>query len=99
MAAFAGDRWRCELPNHDIFTKMRDGVLSDGRARHSSAVKDLSFCLGADLFVWDEADSVFHTANLRQLDCEETPSSAQYQASTLHRAPAPVQKLPRSSVR
>ncbi|XP_028823533.1 LOW QUALITY PROTEIN: nucleoporin 88 [Denticeps clupeoides] len=79
MAAFAGDRWRCELPNHDIFTKMRDGVLSDGRARHSSAVKDLSFCLGADLFVWDEADSVFHTANLRQLDCEETPSSAQYQ--------------------
>ncbi|KAI5089449.1 nuclear pore complex protein Nup88 [Silurus meridionalis] len=76
MAALAGDRWRDELPDHEIFRKLQEsrGLEPQGTSRR--IVKNLTFCLDGDLFVWDNVESVFYTTNLRQLNCELT---AKYQ--------------------
>ncbi|KAJ3589985.1 hypothetical protein NHX12_007942 [Muraenolepis orangiensis] len=78
MAAFGGDRWRHELPNHDVFRKLRHETLlhtepggGGGSAKRRAAAKQLSFCLDGDLFVWSEAERALLTADLRRLNAGE----------------------------
>uniref|UniRef100_A0A673Z978 Nucleoporin 88 n=1 Tax=Salmo trutta TaxID=8032 RepID=A0A673Z978_SALTR len=78
MAAFAGERWRSELPSHDIFYKLREELDLEPKANCRTA-KSLTFCLNGDIFLWDDADSVFYTTNLRQLNSEDSFESVKYQ--------------------
>ncbi|KAJ7996997.1 hypothetical protein DPEC_G00224340 [Dallia pectoralis] len=68
MAAFAGERWRNELPAHDIFNKLREKLDLQPNASCRRSAKNLTFCLNGDIFVWNDADGVFYTTNLRQLN-------------------------------
>ncbi|XP_066552165.1 nucleoporin 88 [Amia ocellicauda] len=79
MAALAGERWRSELPGHEIFTKLRENAGFQRRGSGRTSAKNLAFCLNGDLFVWDEADKVFYTTNLRYLNSEEGCDGAKYQ--------------------
>ncbi|KAJ0021903.1 hypothetical protein NQD34_009393 [Periophthalmus magnuspinnatus] len=82
MAAFNTEQWRNYLPNHSIFTRIRENVLSEANGNERRVAKNLAFCLGADFFLWDETARAFHTTNLRQLNLpQEDPSSndASYQ--------------------
>ncbi|XP_071768633.2 nucleoporin 88 [Centroberyx gerrardi] len=79
MAAFAGERWLSELPNHNIFSKLREKLDSEPKANDRRIAKNLTFCLNGDFFVWNDADRAFHTTNLRQLNSEESRGSGNYQ--------------------
>ncbi|XP_056139006.1 nucleoporin 88 [Lampris incognitus] len=79
MAALAGERWRNELPQHAVFSKLRDDLDSEPKAHDRRVVKNLTFCLNGDFFVWDEVDCVFHTTNLRQLNSGECAGSGSFQ--------------------
>ncbi|XP_029923535.1 nucleoporin 88 [Myripristis murdjan] len=72
MAASADERWPKELPNHHIFTKLREQLESEAGAADGKTAKNLIFCLNADFFVWDDADRVFYTTNLRQVSPERS---------------------------
>ncbi|KAM9811849.1 nucleoporin 88 isoform X1 [Syngnathus typhle] len=71
MAAFGTDRWLNSLANHDIFKKIRDGLDSEPKTSERALAKNLTFCLGADFFLWDDVERVFYTTNLRQLNVAE----------------------------
>ncbi|KAM3874960.1 nucleoporin 88 [Diretmus argenteus] len=71
MAAIAGERWLSELANHRVFSKLREKLDSEPKANDRGVAKNLTFCLNADFFVWNDVDRVFYTANLRQLNSEE----------------------------
>ncbi|KAM9318105.1 nucleoporin 88 [Pholidichthys leucotaenia] len=75
MAAFGGEKWLNDLPNHTIFKCIREKLESEPNERE--VAKNLTFCLGGDLFVWDYADSVFYTTNLRQLNTDGSPERYQ----------------------
>ncbi|XP_042342619.1 nucleoporin 88-like [Plectropomus leopardus] len=77
MAAFGTERWLNDLPNHNIFQKIRDKLDTETTTNEKGIAKNLTFCLGGDLFVWDDTDRVFYTTNLRQLNTDE--SSGKYQ--------------------
>uniref|UniRef100_A0A4W6CJE6 Nucleoporin 88 n=1 Tax=Lates calcarifer TaxID=8187 RepID=A0A4W6CJE6_LATCA len=79
MAAFGAERWLNDLPNHSIFKKIREKLESELNTNERGIAKNLTFCLGGDLFVWDDADRVFYTTNLRQLSPDESRSSGNYQ--------------------
>ncbi|XP_077421846.1 nucleoporin 88 [Vanacampus margaritifer] len=71
MAAFGTDRWLNALANHDIFKKIRDKLDSEPKSSERAVAKNLTFCLGADFFLWDDVDRVFYTTSLRQLNAED----------------------------
>ncbi|XP_062241935.1 nucleoporin 88 [Platichthys flesus] len=71
MAAFGAERWVSELPNHTIFRRIREKSEWDRHRGERGAAKNLTFCLGGDFFVWDDAERLFYTTNLRQLNAEE----------------------------
>ncbi|XP_026187459.1 nucleoporin 88 [Mastacembelus armatus] len=77
MAAFSGDRWLSDLPNHAIFEKIREKLGLEPCSNEKGVAKNLTFCLGGDFFVWDDVDRVFYTTNLRQLDSDETRGNCQ----------------------
>ncbi|KAM3616226.1 uncharacterized protein V6R79_014634 [Siganus canaliculatus] len=79
MAAVSTERWLDGLPNHTIFNKIRERLSLEPNTNGKAIAKNLSFCLGGDFFVWDDADRVFYTTNLRQLNSEESGSSGNYQ--------------------
>uniref|UniRef100_A0A3B4WS50 Uncharacterized protein n=1 Tax=Seriola lalandi dorsalis TaxID=1841481 RepID=A0A3B4WS50_SERLL len=81
MAAFGAERWLNDLPNHTIFKKIREKLDSEHNTNESGVAKNLTFCLGGDFFLWDDADRVFYTTNLRQLNSDESRSSGNYQTS------------------
>ena len=83
MAAFGGERWLHELPNHNIFTKLREVLHSEPKANVKRAAKNLTFCLDCDLFVWNDVDRVFYTTNLRQLNSDEDESCGRGNFQTL----------------
>ncbi|XP_029027303.1 nucleoporin 88 [Betta splendens] len=80
MAAFGGERWLNDLPNHAIFKNIRDKLDYERNRGKKEVAKNLTFCLGGDLFVWDDTDRVFYTTNLRQLNSDEGPRSGSFQA-------------------
>ncbi|XP_019717065.1 nucleoporin 88 [Hippocampus comes] len=71
MAAFGADRWLNGLANHEIFKKIRDKLDSEPKTSERALAKNLTFCLGADFFLWDDVDRVFYTTSLRQLNAAE----------------------------
>ncbi|XP_034024401.1 nucleoporin 88 [Thalassophryne amazonica] len=71
MAAVSSERWLNELPNHDIFKKLRQNLDSEANGKGGGVAKNLTFCLDGDFFVWDDAERVFYTTNLRRLNSEE----------------------------
>ncbi|KAM9358987.1 nucleoporin 88 [Symphorus nematophorus] len=77
MAALGAERWMDGLPNHSVFKKIREKLDLEPSATERGVAKNLTFCLGGDFFVWDDADRVFYTTNLRQLNSDE--SSGNYQ--------------------
>ncbi|XP_036931901.1 nucleoporin 88 [Acanthopagrus latus] len=79
MAAFSAERWLDGLPNHGIFKKIRENLDLDRSSNERGVAKNLTFCVGVDFFVWDDADRVFYTANLRQLNSDESHGSGNYQ--------------------
>ncbi|XP_031142840.1 nucleoporin 88 [Sander lucioperca] len=79
MAAMSTERWLNDLPNHTIFQKIRGKLDLKPNANERGFAKNLTFCLGGDLFVWDDTDRVFYTTNLRQLNTDESRSSGNYQ--------------------
>ncbi|MCI4394556.1 hypothetical protein PGIGA_G00170270 [Pangasianodon gigas] len=79
MATLAADRWRDELPGHEIFCKLQESRNLEPQGTSRRIVKNLTFCLNGDLFVWDNVKSVFYTTNLRQLNSELTSHTAKYQ--------------------
>ncbi|MEQ2270644.1 Nucleoporin 88 [Xenotaenia resolanae] len=79
MAAFGADRWLNDLPNHTIFKKIRERLDSESGTNEKETAKNLTFCLGGDFFLWDDAEGVFYTTNLRQLNSAEPESSGKYQ--------------------
>uniref|UniRef100_A0A3P8T300 Uncharacterized protein n=1 Tax=Amphiprion percula TaxID=161767 RepID=A0A3P8T300_AMPPE len=79
MAAFGAERWLNDLPNHAIFNIIRDKLDSETNLNERGVAKNLTFCLGGDFFVWDDADRLFYTTNLRQLNSDEDPGSGKYQ--------------------
>lgn len=79
MAAFSADRRLDGLPNHGIFRKIRENLDLESSSSERGVAKNLTFCVGVDFFVWDDADRVFYTANLRQLNSDESHSSGNYQ--------------------
>ncbi|XP_074496359.1 nucleoporin 88 [Sebastes fasciatus] len=83
MAAFGTERWLNELPNHAIFQKIRGKLDLEPTSNERGVAKNLTFCLGGDLFVWDDVDRVFYTTNLRQLNTEESRSSSGNHHQTL----------------
>lgn len=70
MAAFGTERWLNDLPNHAIFQKIRDKLDREPNGNERGVAKNLTFCLGGDLFVWDDSDRVFYTTNLRHLNTD-----------------------------
>uniref|UniRef100_A0A8C6KQ50 Nucleoporin 88 n=1 Tax=Nothobranchius furzeri TaxID=105023 RepID=A0A8C6KQ50_NOTFU len=70
MAAFGAERWLNNLPNHTIFRKLRETLDLESRSNEREVAKNLTFCLGGDFFVWDNAERVFYTTNLRQLNSD-----------------------------
>ncbi|XP_037533576.1 nucleoporin 88 isoform X1 [Nematolebias whitei] len=76
MAAFGSERWLGDLPNHAIFKKIREKLDLESKSNEKEVVKNLTFCLGGDFFVWDDSESVFYTTNLRQLNSEEESESS-----------------------
>lgn len=83
MAAFSAEQWLNELPNHIIFKKLREKLDSEVSSNEREVVKNLTFCLGGDFFVWDDVDRVFYTTNLRQLNSESRLSGNQQHHQTL----------------
>ncbi|XP_054465186.1 nucleoporin 88 [Anoplopoma fimbria] len=79
MAAFGTERWLSDLPNHSIFQKIRQKLDLEPNTNERGVAKNLTFCLGGDLFVWDDTDRVFYTTNLRHLNTDESPGSGNYQ--------------------
>ncbi|KAM6969732.1 nucleoporin 88 [Aplochiton taeniatus] len=79
MAALAGEQWQSELPNHDIFVTLRHKLEIEPDSSCRKAAKNLTFCLNGDFFVWNDADSVFYTTNLRQLNSDVSTGSVSYQ--------------------
>uniref|UniRef100_A0A3Q3QH13 Uncharacterized protein n=1 Tax=Monopterus albus TaxID=43700 RepID=A0A3Q3QH13_MONAL len=79
MAAFGVERWLNDLPNHAIFKKIQEKLGSEPSTNERDIAKNLTFCLGGDFFLWNDADSVFYTTNLRQLSPDESRSSGSYQ--------------------
>lgn len=79
MAAFGAERWQSELPNHDIFKIIREKLDLDSKDDERRVAKNLAFCLGVDLFVWDDGERVFYTTNLRQLNSAESQNSGKFQ--------------------
>ncbi|XP_058490953.1 nucleoporin 88 [Solea solea] len=79
MAACGAERWVEDLPNHAVFRKIRDKSDSRSRKNERGIAKNLAFCLGGDFFVWDDADRLFHTTNLRQLNSGDSGSSGKCQ--------------------
>ncbi|XP_029302041.1 nucleoporin 88 [Cottoperca gobio] len=79
MAAFGTERWLNDLPNHTLFQKIREKLDLEPSSNEKGIAKNLTFCLGGDLFVWDDTDRVFYTTNLRQLNTDESRSSGNYQ--------------------
>lgn len=79
MAAVESERWLDGLPNHSIFKKIREKLDLEPGKNERGVAKNLTFCLGGDFFVWDDADRLFYTTNLRQLNSEESRSSGNYQ--------------------
>lgn len=71
------------MPGHEIFAKLQDsrGLEPQGTSRR--IVKNLTFCLDGDLFVWDNVESVFYTTNLRQLNSELSEQTKRYQVSVM----------------
>lgn len=73
-------QWRNDLPNHSIFTKVRANLQLERNLNERGVAKNLSFCVGGDFFLWDEAARAFYTTNLRQINlCQEDISSGNYQ--------------------
>ncbi|KAM9853213.1 nucleoporin 88 [Aulostomus maculatus] len=79
MAAFSAEQWVKDLPNHPIFNKLREKLDSEPGRNDRGVSKNLTFCLGGDFFIWDDATRVFYTTNLRQLNLEENGNSGNYQ--------------------
>ncbi|XP_061575798.1 nucleoporin 88 [Cololabis saira] len=79
MAAYGAERWLSELQNHEVFKIIRDKLDLDPRPNERKVAKNLSFCVGGDFFVWDDADCVFYTTNLRQLNSDAGPGGKQHQ--------------------
>ncbi|XP_068173719.1 nucleoporin 88 [Antennarius striatus] len=77
MAALSADRWPESLPSHGIFRKIREKLNAESRKNEREVAKNLTFCLGGDFFVWDDADRVFYTTNLRQLNSEDNRGNYQ----------------------
>ncbi|KAI3353638.1 hypothetical protein L3Q82_004892 [Scortum barcoo] len=71
MAACSSERWLNELPNHTIFKKIREKLEPEPDIHERGVTKNLTFCLGGDFFVWDDAERLFYTTNLRQLNSED----------------------------
>uniref|UniRef100_A0A3B3CWI7 Uncharacterized protein n=1 Tax=Oryzias melastigma TaxID=30732 RepID=A0A3B3CWI7_ORYME len=91
MAAFGAEQWQSELPNHDIFKLIREKLDLDSKGDEKRVTKNLAFCLGGDLFVWDDGERVFYTTNLRQLNSAESQSSGKFQ--TLLSTPPPFPSM------
>ncbi|XP_068601655.1 nucleoporin 88 [Brachionichthys hirsutus] len=72
MAALSAERWLDSLPNHGVFTKIREKLNSESRKNEKVVAKNLTFCLGGDFFLWNDVDRVFYTTNLRQLNSEDS---------------------------
>lgn len=87
MAAISADRRLDGLPNHGIFRKIRENLDLESSSSERGVAKNLTFCVGVDFFVWDDADRVFYTANLRQLNSDESHSSGNYQTLLCINAP------------
>ncbi|XP_067451413.1 nucleoporin 88 [Thunnus thynnus] len=83
MAAFSTEQWLNELPNHIIFKKLREKLDSEVSSNEREVVKNLTFCLGGDFFVWDDVDRVFYTTNLRQLNSESCVSGNHHHQTLL----------------
>lgn len=83
MAMLVGDRWRDELPNHEIFCKLQESRNLEPQGTSRRIVKNLTFCLNGDLFVWDNLESVFYTTNLRQLNSELPSHTEKYQVRSV----------------
>ncbi|XP_013871343.1 nucleoporin 88 [Austrofundulus limnaeus] len=79
MAAFGAEKWLTELPNHAIFEKLREKLEFESKSNERGVVKNLTFCLGGDFFVWDDTERVFYTTNLRQLNSEESRGGGKFQ--------------------
>nr|XP_020504858.1 LOW QUALITY PROTEIN: nuclear pore complex protein Nup88 [Labrus bergylta] len=77
MAAFNAERWLEDLPNHAIFKQLRSKLHLEPNLNERGVAKNLTFCLGGDFFVWDDADRVFYTTNLRQLNSDDHSGSFQ----------------------
>lgn len=87
MAAVSAEQWLNELPNHLIFKKLREKLDSEVSSNEREVVKNLTFCLGGDFFVWDDVDRVFYTTNLRQLNSESRQSGNQHHQTLLCTSP------------
>ena len=55
----------------------------DPKANCRRTAKSLTFYLNGDLFLSDDADSVFYTTNLRQLNSEDSFETVIYQVSNV----------------
>lgn len=76
MAVETGERWKRELPNHDIFSKLQ---LTSEHQAYKRFAKNLTFCVDRDLFIWNDADCVFYATNLGELNIEEGLNSSKHQ--------------------
>ncbi|XP_077398333.1 nucleoporin 88 [Festucalex cinctus] len=79
MAAFGTERWLSALANHEIFKKIRDKLDSEPKPSERAVAKNLTFCLGADFFLWDDVDCVLYTTNLRQLNAAADEHGGNFQ--------------------
>lgn len=80
MAASNTEQWRSDLPDHAIFTKLRENLPPEPSGNDRGVAKNLVFCVGGDFFLWDEEARAFYTTNLRQLNSsQEAPQNGSYQ--------------------
>lgn len=79
MAVETGERWKRELPNHDIFSILQETLSSEYQKPPKRLAKNLTFCVDRDFFIWDDENCVFYATNLGELNIEEGLNSSRHQ--------------------
>lgn len=79
MAVETGERWKRELPNHDIFSILQETLSSEYQKPSKRLAKNLTFCVDRDFFIWDDENCVFYATNLGELNIEEGLNSSRHQ--------------------
>lgn len=79
MAVETEEQWKRELPKHDIFSKLQEQRSLQHNGSSKRLVRNLTFCVDRDFFIWDDTDCVFYATNLGELNAGDGLNSSKHQ--------------------